>query len=132
MSGGTPPRWLGALLLTLVLHYVWELGQARFFANMAEMPLLRHALTCFLASLGDVTIAALAYAATGLLFRRPLWAVGPDWLWPAAAWVVIGVGITALIELWAVATGRWVYGPSMPVVFGMDLRRSSSGSSSRR
>lgn len=88
---------------------------------MAEMPLLRHALTCFLASLGDVTIAALAYAATGLLFGRPLWALSPDWFWPAALWVAIALGITALIELWAVATGRWVYGPSMPVVLGIGL-----------
>ena len=113
--------WTGVLLLTFVAHYAWELAQARLFANMAGMPLVRHALTCFLASLGDVTIAALAYAATGLLFRRPLWALRPDWHWPAVLWVVIGLGITVRVELWAVATGRWVYGPSMPVVLGIGV-----------
>lgn len=117
--------WTAALLLTLFAHFAWELAQACFFANLSGMPFLRHALTCFQASLGDVTIAALAYGAsygaTALLFRRPLWALRPNWLLPAALWVAIGLGITVLIERWAIDTGRWVYGPSMPVVFGIGL-----------
>ena len=113
--------WTGALLLTLFAHFAWELAQARLFANLSGMPFLRHALTCFRASLADVTIAAFAYGATGLLFRRPHWALRPNWLLPAALWVAIGLGITILIERWAIETGRWVYGPSMPVVFGVGL-----------
>lgn len=113
--------WTGALLLTLFAHFAWELAQARFFANLSGMPFLRHALICLRASLGDMTIAALAYGAAGLLFRRPHWSLRPSWLLPAAIWVATGLGITVLIELWATETGRWVYGPSMPVVFGIGL-----------
>ena len=113
--------WLAASLLTLAVHYMWEMGQARFFDNMAGMPLSRHAAICFLASLGDVAIAASAYGVTGLLFRRPVWALRPRWLGPAALWVAIGLGVTALVERWAIASGRWAYGESMPTIFGVGL-----------
>ena len=40
---------------------------------------------------------------------------------PAATWIAVGVIATIAFERWALARGRWAYGPEMPVVFGIGL-----------
>ena len=113
--------WAAAVLLTFWAHFLWELSQAGFFSNMAGMPFARHALVCLAASLGDLLIAAAAYALAALVFRRPAWALRPGWWAPAALWLAAGLAVTVLIERWAVATGRWAYGPAMPTLLGVGL-----------
>ena len=83
---------------------------------MADMPLLRHSLVCLLASLGDLLIAAIAYAATILLLRRP-WPLRPRWQGPAALWMTISIAFAVAIERWALASGRWTYAESMPTLW---------------
>ena len=114
-------RILLALLLTLVGHYAWELGQAQFFAEHAGAPLGSYALHCFIASLGDVVIASIAYAVAAVAFRRPAWPWAPHPLGPAALWLAVGLGITVVFELWATAVGRWTYAEEMPRLLGVGL-----------
>ena len=76
---------------------------------------------CFLASAGDLLLASGAYAVTALVFWRPAWPIRPDWILPAATWIAIGVMATSAFERWALAPGRWAYGPDMPLVFGIGL-----------
>lgn len=113
--------WSAAIVLTVGLHYLWEMAQVPFFANMADMPLLRHALICFVAALGDLAIAAVSYGVAALLLRRPLWALEKNWYRPAAAWILFSLVATVLVERWAVAQGRWTYAPSMPTIAGVGL-----------
>ncbi len=119
-SSGSRRFWIAAAVLTVLLHFIWEMWQSRFFANMADMPLLRHSLVCLLASLGDLLIAAVAYAATALLLRRS-WPLRPGWLGPAALWMTISIAFGVVIERWALASARWTYAESMPTLLGVGL-----------
>lgn len=119
-SAGSGRFWIAAAVWTVLLHYVWEMGQSRFFADMANMPLLRHALVCFVASLADLAIAVAAYAATVVLLRRQ-WPLRRGWWWPAALWMTISMAFGVAIERWALASGRWTYTASMPTLWGVGL-----------
>ena len=119
-SAGSRRFWIAAAVLTVLLHFVWEMWQSRFFASMADMPPLRHALVCLLASLGDLLIAAVAYAATVLLLRRS-WPLRARWQGPAALWMAISIAFGVAIERWALASGRWTYAESMPTLLGVGL-----------
>ena len=119
-SAGLRRFWIAAVLLTVLLHFIWEMWQSRFFASMADMPLLRHSLVCLLASLGDLLIAAVAYAATILLLHRS-WPLRPHWQGPAALWMTISIACGVAIERWALASGRWTYAESMPTLWGVGL-----------
>ena len=119
-SAGLRRFWIAAVLLTVLLHFIWEMWQSRFFASMVDMPLLRHSLVCLLASLSDLLIAAVAYAATLLLLRRS-WPLRPRWQGPAALWMAISMAFGIAIEQWALASGLWTYAVSMPTLWGVGL-----------
>ena len=73
-----------AISVTLVLHFTWEMVQAPVFAPFAE-GVWSGTVRCFQAALGDLLLAAGAYAATVIMFRRPMWLVhAVRWLAPAA------------------------------------------------
>lgn len=108
------------ILTTFALHFTWEMLQAPAFMAFAGST-WQGTLRCFVAALGDVLIATGAYVVTALAFQRPVWPVRPGWMLPALTWIAVGVIATVAIERWALAGGRWAYGPEMPVVFGTGL-----------
>lgn len=109
-----------SLLLTLTLHFAWEMLQAPAFMDFAGTT-WQGTVRCFVASLGDVLLASGAYLITALVFWRLAWPVRPGWVLPAATWIALGVLATIAFERWALARERWTYGPEMPVVFGIGL-----------
>lgn len=113
--------WTAAVALTAVLHYVWEMAQAPFFTNFVGVPLLRHAVACLVATLGDLLISGVSYFITAAAFGRLAWPLRRGWRGAAVVWVSIGLAKTALIERWAISTGRWGYTPTMPQVFRLGL-----------
>lgn len=114
-------RWPAAVLLTLLLHYVWEMVQAPLFTNFAGASFWSHALPCFWAALGDVLIAFSAYAAAAAAFRRPAWPFGCRCQGPFTVCLLVGLAITIAFEYYALATGRWNYADVMPTVAGVGL-----------
>lgn len=110
-----------ALLVTLLGHYVWEIGHAQFFADHAGAPLSSYALHCFVASIGDVVIAFVAFGVAALAFGRAGWPLEKRPVGAAALWLAVGLAITVGFELYATATGRWAYAPSMPTLLGIGL-----------
>lgn len=108
------------IVVTLVLHFTWEMLQAPAFVDFAGSR-WEGSVRCFLASLGDVLLASGAYFITVVVIRRLAWPLRPGWVLPAAMWIALGVLGTIAFELWAVARGRWAYGPEMPVVFGIGV-----------
>lgn len=105
-------------MLTLGLHYAWEMAQGRSFATFrgkAFSP--SHRVTvCFVGSCGDLLISAITYLITAAIFRRPYWALEPAWLWPAVMWIALGVLISVGVEMRALATQWWTYGRTMPTI----------------
>lgn len=105
---------------TLGLHFAWEMLQAPAFEAFAPT-VWAGTVRCFVAALGDVVIAGVAYVATALVVRRAGWPLQQGWVWATALWLAFGLGITVVFELWALERGRWVYGPAMPLLFGIGL-----------
>lgn len=108
------------IVVTLTLHFVWEMLQAQAFVDFA-VSTWKGTVRCFGASLGDLLLATGAYVVTALLFRRLDWPIRRHWVLPAATWIGLGELATIAFERWAVARGRWAYGPEMPLVFGIGL-----------
>lgn len=111
---------VSGILLTLILHFGWEMLQHPAFMPFADST-WAETVRCFRAALGDVVIASGAYAATALAFRRPAWPILPRWIAPATTWIVLGEIVTIAVERWALRLGRWEYGEGMPLVFGIGL-----------
>lgn len=110
------------VLVTLALHFTWEMLQAPAFDDFAES-MWAGTVRCFVAALGDVLIAAGAYGVTAVAIRSATWPLRAHWIVPAATatWIGVGVIATIIFEHWALARGRWAYGPEMPLVFGVGL-----------
>lgn len=74
------------------------------------------------ATLGDVLLTWLAFAAVAAVTRHWRWDVaGP---WGRVEWSVLllaTLGLAVAIELRALATGRWTYTAAMPRVLGVGL-----------
>lgn len=113
--------WTTVLAGTVVFHYAWEMLQAPLFDVFAGLSFWEHAWPCFVAAVGDLLIAGIAYGATALLFRRPQWPFEPGWQWPAMLWFALGMLITIGYEHWALSVGRWGYTEAMPTLGGIGL-----------
>lgn len=108
------------ILVTLILHFGWELLQVPAFAGFSGMT-WSVAVHCFRAALGDVLIAGGAYAGAARAFRRSAWPVLPKSMAPGVTWIVLGLIATIAFEFWALRLGRWAYGEGMPLLFGVGL-----------
>ena len=103
-------RLLAIFGTALTLNLAWEHLHAPLYAGyqggaITEFILLR-------ASLGDAVIIT----GGALLFLYVPYFKKHRWLvWPLGLWVAVA------IELFALYTGRWAYGPAMPLVFGIGL-----------
>jgi len=114
-------RWPAAVLLTLVLHYVWEMVQAPLFTEFVGADFWSHAWPCFQAAVGDLIIATCAYTAAAAAFRRPAWPFHDHWKGPLVVCLLVGLTITIAFEWYALATDRWTYAETMPMVAGVGL-----------
>lgn len=101
-----------------LLHFVWEMLQTPFFAEMAAMPHWPATLFCLKATIGDVAIGLAAFAGGALVERSRGWFLEPS---PMAliVYMLVGLAATVGLELHAVAQGRWSYSELMPVVPGL-------------
>jgi len=118
----TTTRATAVALITWVLHFIWEMAQARFFASMWNLPVVQATRWCAGAAGWDVVIQILAYSVAALGIGDRSWALrralSPV---PVGIYLATGLTITVLIERWAILTGHWAYAPSMPLVAGIGL-----------
>lgn len=97
------------------LMFAWEMAQAQLYADMAGLPWLEATSRCLLATGGDLVILLAAALITAALARRL------DWIclarfWPTVALTGIAFAISVGFEWHALATSRWIYAPTMPLV----------------
>jgi hypothetical protein len=94
----------------LGLNYAWEMLQMPLYQGFEDGAGWRE---CFLAALGDVAILAVLYGAMALAARSGRWF---ERLSPGRVALLAAAGALAavLVELQALAAGRWSYTPAMP------------------
>jgi hypothetical protein len=103
------------MALALALNFGWEMAQARFFADMAGLPIWTATWRCAYATLGDVGILLGAYLAVAAIARRVDWITAGRRAYDVA-FAAAAFGASMFIERHAVTTGRWVYDSTMPVL----------------
>lgn len=101
------------LLISFPLHFVWEWFQCQpFFVHRVTPPTVSSMVA---ATLGDLALTLLAYAATAAL-HGPHWPLRP-WRWPALLTLeLVALALAIGVEWYALATGRWSYTASAPRV----------------
>ncbi len=114
-------RWLAFALLVLALNFAWEMSQAPWFASMRGLPFWRATLLCARAALGDVVIAAIAFALAAAVAKILAWPVKGHVLLAAVVFVLAGLAISAVYEGFALRSGKWRYDSRMPALFGIGV-----------
>lgn len=105
---------LNVAFFSFLLHFVWEMWQVPFFADMPSTAHWSGVAICTRATLGDSLMAVAAFWA-GSAPRRTRW-----WFLSARRrelWLYLGTGLALTVAFEWLATGpldRWAYGPEMP------------------
>lgn len=103
------------LLAAFGLNWLWEMSHMLAYTEMAGRSWRETALTCTIASLGDMLITLGIYAVIALATRRLAWGMNSGWKGYAALALLGAVG-AVIIELMGLATGRWSYASRMPII----------------
>ena len=116
MGKGMPS--LRILFLGIALNYPWELLQAGFYRGMdpGRTPWWH----CLLATVGDASLLVAIYAVGALVLQRRDWFAHPG-TGAYALLFVLGFIVAVGVEWVALATGRWEYAPSMPILPGLEV-----------
>lgn len=108
------------VLISFLLHAVWEMAQMPAYKEMVERPLLQTAVRCTPATLGDVVITFWIFAIGALAARNLGWAMRPRWnVYLVAS--LLGATHAVWIERAAIASGRWSYTKAMPIIPRLEI-----------
>lgn len=101
-----------------VLHYAWENLQCPQFVHREDDTVMWVAMV--LATIGDVVLTWIVQVIVAAFSGR--------WIWPRAAgrraWLLLfllAVVIAVAVERYALATGRWSYAPTNPLIPGLEV-----------
>ena len=112
----------GLFVVSVVLNYFWEIGQAFLFVGMDGWETIWW--HCFVASLGDGLIVWTIHAAGWIIFRRSDWFVAPQ-LKGYGVMLMTGLILDVAVEWLAVhVLQRWSYTvdmPVLPVITGVNI-----------
>lgn len=105
-------------LLAVAVNFPWEMAQAYLYAPMGDG--VTATMRCFGASIVDGAIVLGIAVAGTAVFRRA------DWFRRLNTSRVLftvagGASAAVLIERFALTTGRWGYGPVMPLIPTTDV-----------
>ena len=108
--------FLAALFVAaFVLNWLWEISQVPAYATMAPFSLPETMRIVAVASFVDAAITVGIYALGALATRQARWAMQPNRK-HYVVFALSGAAVATIIELRAIATGRWVYADLMPVI----------------
>ena len=113
-------RVVALAVVAFALHFAWEMGHARWFATMNELPFWTATAWCARAALWDVAISAASYLAASLVARNTRWIRRRSAL-PLTVYIALGLIVTIAVERWALAVGRWRYAATMPTIAGIGV-----------
>ena len=113
--------WAALAIAAFPLHWAWEMLQAPLYGSMRSLTVWEATRLCTVATVGDVAIGLVAYAAIGALARNRSWLFH---LRPAGVtgYLAVGLAVTILLEILSIQRwARWSYAPSMPRVLGVGI-----------
>ena len=111
-------EWIG---WSFALNLIWEIVQLPLYAFPRGTPVSSIAFSVAHCTLGDATVALVAYVAGAVATRRTAWPIET-----AAAGLIVALCVTFGWTIWAewnavYITRAWGYGPNMPVIGGIGL-----------
>lgn len=107
-------------VVAYAIHFAWEMGHAKWFETMKELPFWTATAWCARAALWDVAISVLAYLIASLTGRNVHWIRRPS-PFQLTVYIALGLAVTVAVERWALAGGRWRYAATMPTIAGIGL-----------
>jgi hypothetical protein len=118
--GGGSRRSAMIALELFAVNFLWEMLQMRFYSSMKGLPFWSATWLCTRAAAADVALLAVCYVIAALIARHSAWPLHPT---PKAMATFFALCLiaTASIERWAIATGRWSYNDTMPMVLGVGV-----------
>ena len=96
---------------SVAVNFAWEMAQMRLYASTGSW--LQDSVGCLTASLGDGGMILMIWATGAVVFRRLDWFRRPR-VSGYAVRLTMGVILAVALEMSALRSGRWAYGPSMP------------------
>ena len=110
--------WLFLTTLSLVafgLNWIWEMAQMPAYVEMAGRTWRQTAVACTAATLGDVAITLAICGVGALAAGNARWGLAGCWNVYVTALLLGGMSAAAF-EWFSLATERWNYNDSMPIV----------------
>jgi Na+-transporting NADH:ubiquinone oxidoreductase subunit NqrB len=101
-------------LYSFLFHYVWEMLHMPLYLEMSYRGVYSW-IACFFPTLGDANIVVIIWFVGFLQFKDVWWFKNGSLLRNLLI-IGLGFGITFILELHALKTGRWVYSTLMPVI----------------
>lgn len=105
-------------LVAAAINFPWEMAQAYLYAPMGDW--MTATLRCAGAALVDGAIVVGIAVAGSAVFRRRDWFRRLDTARVLFS-VMTGAGVALLLERVSLSAGRWAYGPSMPIIPGIEV-----------
>ncbi len=99
--------------ISFLLNLAWENLQAPLYQGYSNF--WQHLPICSVASLGDVLIILLLYLVLAIINKDILW-VAKISKRDVVIVTILGVFVGVGIERWALATLRWQYASTMPLI----------------
>jgi hypothetical protein len=113
------PTLAGLFVVSVVLNYFWEIGQAFLFVGMDRWENI--GWHCLVASLGDGLMVWTIHAAGWLFFRRSDWFIAAQWK-GYGVMLASGLLLALAVEWLAVhVLQRWTYTSDMPLLPGANI-----------
>jgi hypothetical protein len=113
------PTLAGLFVVSVVLNYFWEIGQAFLFVGMDSWETIWW--HCLVASLGDGLMVWAIHAAGWRFFRRSDWFIAAQWK-GYGVMLTSGLLLALAVEWLAVhVLQRWTYTSDMPVIPGVNI-----------
>lgn len=114
----SPRHFLGIWVVALALNTVWEMAQTPLYADMAGLAAMDASWRCLRAAFGDALIVVAAYLGAAATARRPFWPLRSRF---TAVFLGLAIALSLILEVHAIASGRWAYATSMPRVPGIGI-----------
>jgi hypothetical protein len=102
------------------VNFLWEMLQMRFYSSMKLLPFWSATWLCTRSAAADVALLALCFVIAALVARHSVWPLRPT-LKAMATFFALCLLATVAIERWAIATGRWSYNDTMPMILGVGV-----------